>query len=129
MRRLIVIIVLSVAGFASCARTNAKLAVENAIQKHLHENAHLMLNSFTTQFQDVTVKGNTADALVKYQSTELPRLAVNVRYVLKREQGQWQVITSSTDAFNRTNPANPHAGARLDQMPSPQNIPAPVASH
>jgi hypothetical protein len=130
MRRLcLCIAILSVAGFASCARTNSKMAVETAIQKHLHENAHLMLNSFTTRFEDVTVKGDTANALVRYQSKELPRLVVHVRYVLKLEQGQWQVITSSTDAFNRTNPANPHAGARLDQMAPPQSMPGPVASH
>ncbi|HTV55838.1 MAG TPA: hypothetical protein VMI06_13120, partial [Terriglobia bacterium] len=92
MRRFcLCIAILSVAGFASCSRTNANMAVEDAIQKHLHENAHLMLNSFTTQFEDVTVKGDTANALVKYQSKDLPRLAVHVRYVLKREQGQWQV--------------------------------------
>jgi hypothetical protein len=130
MRRFCLFIaLLSVVGFASCARTNSKMVVESAIQKHLHENAHLMLNSFTTHFEAVNVKGDTANALVKYQSKQLPRLAVRVRYVLKLEQGQWQVITSSTDAFNRTDPANPHAGPRLDQMSAPKDMPGPVASH
>jgi hypothetical protein len=130
MRRLFVsIVILFMAGFASCARTNSKMAVESAIQNHLHENAHLMLNSFKTRFEDVTVKGETANALVRYQSKELPRLVVHVRYVLRLEQGQWRVITSSTDAFDRTNPANPHAGAQLDQMAPPQSLPGPVASH
>jgi hypothetical protein len=130
MRRFCVCIaILSVAGFASCARTNSKLAVEAAIQKHLHANAHLMLNSFTTRFENVTVTGDTANAVVKYQSKDLPRLAVHVRYTLKLDHGQWQVMASSTDAFDRSNPANPHAGTTLDQTPPPQNMPGPIASH
>jgi hypothetical protein len=130
MRRLFLCItILSLAGFSACARTRSKAAVETAIQKHLHENPHLMLNSFTTRFEDVSVKGNTASAVVKYQSTTLPRLEVHVRYALKLEHRQWQVVSSSTDALDRTNPANPHAGATLDQMPPPQSMPGPVASH
>lgn len=122
------LVILSVAVFASCARTNSKAAVEAAVQNHLHENAHLMLNSFTTQFESVAVKGDTANALVKYQSKQVPRLAVHVQYNLKLDHGRWQVISSSTDALDRTNPANPHAGA-LDQMPPPQSMPGPIASH
>lgn len=121
--------ILSIAVFASCAKTHSKAAVETAIQKHLHENTNVMLNTFKTQFENVSVKGNTATALVKYQSKALPRLAVHVRYTLKLEHGQWQVISSSTDAFDRGNPANPHESTTLDQMPPPQSMPAPVASH
>ena len=123
------IAIVSLAGSASCSRAHSKAAVETAILRHLHQNAHLMLNSFTTRFEGVSVKGDTADALVRYQSKALPRLAVNVRYTLKLEYGQWQVISSSTDAFARNNPANPHAGTPLDQMPPPQSMPAPIPSH
>jgi hypothetical protein len=123
------ITVLSLAALAGCARRNSKTAVERAIQKHLHENTNVMLNTFITQFESVSAKGDTANAIVKYQSKALPRLAVHVRYTLKLDHGEWQVISSSTDAFDRSNPANPHAGTALDQMPPPQSMPAPVASH
>jgi hypothetical protein len=120
------VLVVSAAG---CARRDPRGAVEAAIEKHLHENPHLMLNSFTTQFQNVAINGDTANAVVKYQSKSMPKLAVHVRYTLKMDHGQWQVVSSSTDAFGRANPANPHASTTLDQAPMPQSVPGPVASH
>lgn len=128
MRQLCLIILCAVA-VASCSRAHSKSAVEAAIQEHLHTNPHLMQDSFSTQFEDVAVKGNTAVALVKYQSKAMPKLAVHVHYTLKLEQGRWQVTSSSTDATDRTNPSNPHAGTNLDQMPPPQSPPSPIASH
>jgi hypothetical protein len=130
MRRLFLYFaILGVVAFANCANTRSTNAVETAIQKHLHENTNVMLNTFTTKFENVSINGDTANALVKYQSKALPRLAVHVRYVLRLESGAWQVISSSTDAFNRSDPANPHGGTTLDQMPPPQSMPGPVASH
>lgn len=125
----IVLAILCALAIAGCARINSHRAVEAAIQKHLRENQHLMLNKFTTRFQGVEVKGNTASAIVKYQSKEMPKLVVHVRYTLKLDRGEWQVVSSSTDAFDRSNPANPHSGATLDQSPPPQTMPGPIASH
>lgn len=135
MRRFIVCLaIISVTGLAGCGKRDSKAAVQEAVQKHLERNAHLMLNSFTTQFEKVTIHGDTADALVKYQSKNLPKLAVHVRYGLKKMNGTWQVISSSSAGGQMTNPANPHEGAgTLDSgaaaQPPPQSAPGPIASH
>ncbi|MGH9447384.1 MAG: hypothetical protein ACRD3O_16860 [Terriglobia bacterium] len=130
MRKLgIIFIVLCAGAVASCSRMHSKSAVEAAIEDRLHANPHLMSDSFSTHFEKVGVNGNTAVALVRYQSKAMPKLAVDVHYTLKLKQGHWQVVSRSTDAGVRASPANPHAGARLDQMPPPQSTPAPIASH
>jgi hypothetical protein len=125
----IILIVLCALAAASCSHAHSKSAVEAAIENHLHANPHLVSDSFSTHFESISVHGDTAAALVKYQSKAVPSLAVNVHYTLKLEQGRWQVISSSTDALGRTNPANPHAGTALDQAPPPQTMPGPIASH
>ena len=130
MRKLLACVALvSIIGIVGCNRTNSKSSVEAAIQKHLNQNSHLMLNSFSTQFKTVTLHGDTADALVKFQSKNNPKLSVEVSYTLKKVSGQWQVISSSSGKGQITNPANPHAGVSMDQAPPPQGAPGPVASH
>ena len=113
-----------------CHRTDSKAAVEAAVQKHLDQNSHLMLNSFSTHFETVRVKGDLAQALVKYSSKNVPSLAVEVNYGLKKINGEWQVVTSSSAGGQTANPANPHAGLSMDQTSPPgSRTPAPVASH
>lgn len=119
-----------VVAIAGCRRTDSKAAVEAAVQKHLDQNSHLMLNSFTTHFETVTVKGDTAQALVKYSSKNVPNVAVEVDYGLKKINGEWQVVASSSAGGQTANPANPHAGLSLDQAPPPGGqTPAPMPSH
>lgn len=131
MRRLLACVaIVSVIGVSGCRKTDSKAAVEAAVQEHLNQNSHLMLNSFTTHFETVTVKGDTAQALVKYESKNVPNLAVQVSYGLKKVNGEWQVVSSSSAGGQMTNPANPHQGVTLDQVPPPGNQPpAPVPSH
>ncbi|MGH9359333.1 MAG: hypothetical protein ACRD1O_09210 [Terriglobia bacterium] len=132
MHRLWVLVaVLSVIGVVSCHSADSKAAIQSAVEEHLHHNSHLMLNSFTTQFQKITRSGDTARALVKYQSKNLPNVAVEVSYGLKRINGQWQVISSSSSSGQMTNPGNPHQN--LDQETTPPSsgsgAPGPIASH
>ncbi|MGH9352245.1 MAG: hypothetical protein ACRD2G_08810 [Terriglobia bacterium] len=131
MRKLLACVAIaSVIGVFGCRKADSKAAVEAAVQKHLDRNSHLMLNSFTTHFEAVTVKGDTAQALVKYESKNVPNLAVQVSYGLKKVSGEWQVVSSSSAGGQMTNPANPHQGVTLDQAPAPQEQPpAPVPSH
>ncbi|HEV2499264.1 MAG TPA: hypothetical protein VGY31_06770 [Terriglobia bacterium] len=131
MRRLLACVaIVSVIGAFGCRKTDSKAAVEAAVQNHLNHNSHLMLNSFTTHFETVTVKGDTAQALVKYESKNVPNLAVQVSYGLKKVNGGWQVVSSSSAGGQMTNPANPHQGVTLDQTPPPgSQPPAPVPSH
>ncbi|MGH9401321.1 MAG: hypothetical protein ACRD2P_04345 [Terriglobia bacterium] len=130
MRKLLAwVAIASVIGVFGCRKADSKAAIEAAVQKHLNQNAHLMLNSFTTHFETVTVKGDTAQALVKYESKKVPNLAVRVSYGLKKVSGAWQVVSSSSAGGQMANPANPHQGA-MDQTPPPQGQPpAPVPSH
>lgn len=129
MRRLLAgVAVVFVLGAAACSRTNSKASVEAAIQQHLNRNPHLMLNSFSTHYQRVTLTGDEASALVKFQSKSNPALSVAVNYTLKKINGQWQVISSSSVNGQVSNPANPHAGVSMDQMPPPSSAPAEGAS-
>ena len=121
--------IVSAAWLAGCHKTTPRAEIEAAIQNHLKQNSHLMLNSFSTQFEKITINGDAADALVEYQSKNVPNLAVKVRYGLKKINGQWQVISSSSAGGQMANPANPHAGATLDQAPPPQGPLSPVPSH
>ncbi len=131
MARMSFILVMAAAiGLVGCSRENSTQAVKAAIQNHLHANPHLMLNSFTTDFETVRVTGDRANALVKYQSRNLPGLAVHVRYSLKLSHGQWMVLKASTDSGELSNPSNPHAGSTLDQVsPQQRGLPPPIASH
>ena len=126
---LLCLAIVSVAALMGCRKTNPSAAVEAAVQSHLKQNSHLMLNSFSTHFEKINVNGDTAEALVKYQSKNVPNLAVRVSYGLKKINGQWQVISSSSAGGQTTNPANPHAGTALDQTPPPHDLPGPVPSH
>ncbi|MGH9404574.1 MAG: hypothetical protein ACRD3D_01920 [Terriglobia bacterium] len=115
--------ILSLAGFVACKHDDPKTRVEAAIQAHLMQNAHLTPDSFTTHFERVSINGATAEAVVKYESRKVPNLAVQVSYGLKKINGQWQVVTSSSAGGQMTSPANPHRAPSLDQTP------APVPSH
>src|SRR5579875_1366354 len=133
MRKILVsLVILFVIGIGSCSKLNPKAAVKEAIEKHLHENSHLMLNSFTTHFEKIDVNGDSAEALVRYQSKNLPKLAVLVRYGLKKIDGKWQVVSSSSAGGQMTNPANPHEGIGAETgtgtIPS-STPPGPIASH
>lgn len=122
---------LSVVGVAGCQKVNSNTAIREAIENHLHQNGHLMLNNFTTHFEKIAQNGDTAQVLVKYQSKKLPNAAVQVSYGLKKISGQWQVVSSSSVGGQMTNPGNPHE--TLDQDTSPgaagPGAPGPIASH
>ena len=123
------LIAVILAGLASCQRADPKTEVRAAIQEHLKQNAHLIPASFTTHFESISVRGETAEALVKYQSKTVSNLAVEVSYGLKKINGQWQVVSSSSAGGQMTSPANPHQGAAMDQTPPPAGPPNPVPSH
>ena len=75
--------------------THSKGAVERAIQEHLSRNTQLLSRNFTTQVEKVTFNGDTADAVVKFQSTQQASLFVEVGYRLHLENGRWEVVSST----------------------------------
>lgn len=73
---------------------HSKAAVERAVQDHLKQNPHLKSDSFETKVESVDFKGDTADAVVRFQSRQSADLFVDVRYGLRLEGGRWQVFSS-----------------------------------
>lgn len=84
-------------GACACKQwgTRSKASVERAINDHLAQNRHLKSDSFQTKVQSVEFKGDTADAVVRFESRQTSGLFVEVRYGLRLENGQWQVVSST----------------------------------
>ncbi len=129
MRQLrVCLVLLAVLAATECGHVDSKTAVKAAIKKHLNQNQHLILNSFSTHFEAVSIHGDTAQALVKYQSNKLPNVAVEVRYGLKKSGGEWQVVSSSSANGQLSSPSNPHQTLDQENLPPPSSL-GPVASH
>ena len=79
--------------FAACHSAQKK-AVEHALQDHLKRNTHLVAGSYATRIERVSFNGNTADALVRFESKQSAQLFVEVRYGLRLENGRWEVLSS-----------------------------------
>ncbi len=96
----------------SCNRlsTHSKASVERAINDHLAQNRHLKSGSFQTKVESVAFKGDTANAVVRFESRESSSLFVEVRYGLQLENGHWQVVSST-----------PMSGQGGDSHDSPQD--------
>ncbi|MGH9433618.1 MAG: hypothetical protein ACRD3T_18970 [Terriglobia bacterium] len=120
-----------VAMATSCRNLNTKPAVQAAIEKHLQQNSSIDRSNFTTEIETVSFKGDTANALVKFQSKRAPSLAVHVRYQLKRSGSRW-IVMSSEPAGGQG--MDSHIGSESSgsesAAPRPDSSgPAPVASH
>ena len=96
------------------AHSNGK--VEEAIQEHLSHNAELLSHNFTTHVESVTFHGDSADAVVKFQSAKQASLFVIVGYRLRLENGRWEVVSSApmSGQGGDSHVATPH-----DQSSSP----------
>ena len=103
----------------ACGRwgTHSKGAVEQAIREHLSRNTSLLSHNFTTQVERVNFNGDSADAVVKFQSTQQASLFVEVGYRLRLENGRWEVV-SSTPISGQAG-GDSHAAMPKDQSPSP----------
>ncbi len=90
------IIISAVLVASSCNRlnTHSKASVERAINTHLAENRHLKSGSFQTRVETVAFNGDNADAVVRFESRDTPNLFVEVKYGLRLEKGEWQVVSS-----------------------------------
>lgn len=109
-------------------------AVTEAIHAHLGKQRGLALNNMKTKVESVSIQGDTAEAQVRFQSTQKPELAVAMRYILRRAGGQWEVESSSpvvgmgTDSHQAVeNPGG--APAPRSAAPPPSAKPQPEASH
>jgi hypothetical protein len=96
MRRLFVVLAATLV-LAACGRwgSHSKRAVEQAINEHLSGNTHLISSNFETEIENVSFKGDTATALVKFKSKQSAAVFVEVRYSLRNEKGRWEVVSSA----------------------------------
>jgi hypothetical protein len=87
----------TVAIIVSCGRsgTHSNRAVEQAIREHLSHNTELLSHNFTTQVERVSFNGDSADAVVKFQSAQQASLFVEVGYHLRLENRRWEVVSST----------------------------------
>jgi hypothetical protein len=114
---------------ANCGKMGglrSKQAVREAIQAHLKKQSNLVMTNMTMEVEDVKFDGDSAEAQVRFQSTQSPDLAVGVRYTLRRVDDHWEVRSSSPTSGTGT---SPHG--RIDQ-PGPGTAPAtptPKSSH
>ncbi len=114
------------AGCGKIGGLRSKRAVREAIEAHLKKQPNLVMTSMTMEVEDVKFNGDSAEAQVRFQSTQSPELAVGVRYTLRRVDGHWEVRSSSPTSGMGT---SPHG--RMDQ-PAPGTAPAtptPKSSH
>ena len=95
--KLMTIILAALLLTSACSRFNghSKAAVEKAINDHLTQNSSLKSGSFQTKIESVSFKGDNADAVVRFESRQSSALFVEVRYGLHRENGTWQVVSST----------------------------------
>jgi len=82
---------------AACGKwgMHSQGAVERGIQEHLSRNTQLLSRNFTTRVEKVSFNGDSADAVVKFQSTQQASLFVEVGYHLRLENGRWEVVSST----------------------------------
>ncbi|MGH9452830.1 MAG: hypothetical protein ACRD2O_02545 [Terriglobia bacterium] len=114
----------------SCRNIKTQQAVQAAIETHLQQNSSISRSNFTTQVEKVDFKGNTANALVKFQSKQRPDLAVQVRYQLKRSRGQWIVMSSEpAGGQGMDSHIGPESSSSGPAPNSDSSVPAPVTSH
>ena len=72
-----------------------KKAVEQALEDHLKGNPRLVAGSYKTKVERVSFKGDSADALVRFESKQSANLFVEVDYGLRVENGRWEVVSSA----------------------------------
>jgi hypothetical protein len=90
------------------------------------------MQNMNMEVNDVRFTGDTADAQVRFVSTESPQAFVVIRYQLRKEGGKWQVQSTSRmemggNPHGQTSGAgsvpNPHGGSPVEGPMGP--VPQP----
>src|ERR671925_499 len=92
----------------------SRSAVRAAIEQHLREQPGLQMQNMNMEVKDVRFKGDTADAQVRFVSKDSPDAFVVIRYQLRKEDGHWQVQSTSRMEMG----SSPH-GQASDGRPVP----------
>jgi hypothetical protein len=89
-----VAICLAASFIAGCGGSQRR-AVKEAVRDHLKQDTHLAAGRYSTQIERVTFSGNSADALVRFESKQSSKLFVEIHYGLRVENGRWEVVSST----------------------------------
>jgi hypothetical protein len=113
----------------------SRSAVRTAIEQHLRDQPGLQMQNMTMEVKDVRFSGDTADAQVRFVSKESPGAFVVIRYQLRRDNGQWQVQSTSRMETG----GSPHGQTGGGPVPNPHGrspvegpmgpVPEPQSSH
>ena len=107
-------LVLFLIGCQREANTNA--AVQHAIEQHLANRPGIEGNKLILEVQQVTVKGDQAEAEVVFRSRDDPRAQMAYHYELRREGGEWKVENGHPSAAGSPHPnpgSAPEGGEEL----------------
>ncbi len=127
---LIAALAVAASGCRSKQNSSSDAAIRAAIEAHVRQDPHIRQGDFNTQIEHTKVDGQTATALVRFQSKQSPQLAVLVRYVLDKNENGWKVVSSSAVSAQgvASHPSMmPSAAGSAPQ--SKPTIPPPVSSH
>jgi hypothetical protein len=117
----------AVLSLAACGGSQKK-AVEQAIHEHLNQNTHLIAGSFNTKIESVTVHGDSADALVRFESKQSAQNFVEVYYGLRLEDSHWEVVTSQQVNVPSADSQQPR-DQDIPAAPGAEKAPRPQPSH
>jgi len=104
----------------------SKEAVRAAIEAYLRQRPNVVLGNMTLEVDEVTFRGEIAEAQAKFRSKQSPDLIVGVRYELRRTGSQWQVTSSSPISGMGM---SPHGGAATRAPVAEPGKLAPRSSH
>jgi len=131
MRAVVIgLVILSVVASAACHKlggVDSKAAVQQAIEEHLKQQPNVFFQNMTVELGDVTFRGDTALAQVRFRSKQAPSMAVGIIYRLRKTGDKWRVESTAAASMPGT---TPH-GSTATPTPSPAANPGvgPQPSH
>jgi len=96
MKKIVIALAAAMLLFAPACRKAASddEAIRAAIQQHLQKSGTLNLAAMDTQFQQITVDGDHAQAQVLFR-TKQEGATMQMTYALERHGGEWTVLKSN----------------------------------
>lgn len=132
MRAVVIgLVILSVVASAACHKlggVDSKAAVQQAIEEHLKQQPNVFFQNMTVELGDVTFRGDTALAQVRFRSKQAPSMAVGIIYRLRKTGDKWRVESTAAASMPGTTPHGNTAAPTPSQSTNPTDL-APQPSH
>ena len=92
------------AGCGSRQETDAKSAIQQAIEKRLAGRSDLTASNMTLEVKNIRIEGDRAEAEVIFRTTSDPPAQMAFLYQLRKEGQEWQVEKGSPRTANSPHP-------------------------